>query len=260
MDGEVKMTTNDVLTDCCTIPASENEPQAGPSTLESPSTVRSDDTSTVALDELRKQTTTPEAAAIRAATFRLLLDEGQPVTTADLEVETGFDDSVIAEVIERGAGRVELDAQGNIVGIAGLTIYPTRHQLTIGTRTRWTWCALDAIGILGALEATGAIRSTDPRSGHAIEIDFVEGNPQGDAALFILGGYDGGNVREEWCPLVNFFTTHGEAEAWVAAHDLNGEIVSVVQVAEEAAAMWRPVTDPSRSNPTQGAVTQRRTT
>ena len=244
------MTTNDVLTDCCTIPAAEIGSKAGRSTLDSCSTVPSDDTNTEALDDLRKQTTTPEAAAVRAATFRLLLDEGRPVTAADLEAKTGLDASVIAEVIERGAGRVELDDHRHIVGIAGLTINPTRHQLIIKNETRWTWCALDAVGILGALKATGAIRSTDPRTGDAIEIQFVEGDPRGDAALFILGGYDGGNVREEWCPLVNFFTTHREAEAWVADNDLNGDIVSVVQVAEEAAAMWRPVTDPTPSNQT----------
>ncbi len=43
--------------------------------------------------------------------------------------------------------------------------------------------------------------------------------------------------------MVNFFATRADAEAWVAANDLEGDIVSVAQVADAAAAMWRPVTD-----------------
>jgi hypothetical protein len=62
--------------------------------------------------------------------------------------------------------------------------------------------------------------------------------------LFILGGYDGGNVIEDWCPIVNFFASRTDADAWVAANDLEGDVVSVAKVAENAAAMWRPVTDP----------------
>jgi alkylmercury lyase len=177
----------------------------------------------------------------------------------DWATAAGMNETALQDILDRPnvAGRVELDTQGRILGIAGLTITPTRHQLIIKNETRWTWCALDAVGILGALEATGAIRSTDPRTGDAIEIQFVEGDPKGDAALFILGGYDGGNLREEWCPLVNFFTTHHEAETWVAANELNGDIVSVVQVAEEAAAMWRSVTDPTPSNQTESDTGER---
>lgn len=126
---------------------------------------------------------------------------------------------------------------------------PTRHRLTVGDETRWTWCALDAVGILGALETTGSIHSTDPGSGAPVDIDFVDGYPSGDATLFILGGYDQGNVTKDWCPMVNFFTSRADAEAWVAEKDLDGDIVSVAEVADSAAAMWRPVTDPAAADP-----------
>jgi hypothetical protein len=45
-------------------------------------------------------------------------------------------------------------------------------------------------------------------------------------------------------PIVNFFASRTDADAWVAANDLEGDVVSVAKVAENAAAMWRPVTDP----------------
>lgn len=103
--------------------------------------------------------------------------------------------------------------------------------------------SLDAVGILGALEANGTVYSTDPRSGDQIELPFVGGKPEGETTLFILGGYDGGNVVEDWCPLVNFFSTRSAAEAWVEAQGVDGDIVSVAQIASDATDMWRPVVD-----------------
>lgn len=138
-------------------------------------------------------------------------------------------------------GRVELDDRGRLLGIAGLTITPHSHRLDIDGTTRWTWCALDAIGILGALQATGTIHSTDPHTGGAIEIEVEGGTPAGDTSLFILGGLGSANIREDWCPRVNFFANREDAESWVAANDLGGDIVSVAAIAPRATAMWQPV-------------------
>jgi len=244
-------TTLDDTAACCTSAAKAFTPHS--EVLSSYGATPSADTDTSsAIDEIKAQETPPEVASARSAGFRRLLETGRPVEMAAWATAAGMNETALQDVLDRPnvAGRVELDNQGRLLGIAGLTVEPTHHEITIGAEKRWTWCALDAVGILGALKATGAIRSTDPRTGDAIEIQFVEGDPKGDAALFILGGYDGSNVREEWCPLVNFFTTHRKAEAWVAANELDGDIVSVVQVAEEAAAMWRTVTDPTPSNQT----------
>ncbi len=67
-----------------------------------------------------------------------------------------------------------------------MTITPGRHEISVAGTKRWTWCALDAIGILGALGASGSVRSTDPHTGASIEIEFVDGTPQTDKHLFIL--------------------------------------------------------------------------
>lgn len=219
-------TSEDDFDSCCTIPGAHSE-------------------GTDALDDLKGQEATPEISALRAAGFRLLLDEGRPVEITEWAAAAGIDEGTVADAVKSHAGRVQVDEVGRLLGIAGLTVEPSRHELDIAGEKRWTWCALDAVGILGALEATGSVRSTDPKTGEAVEIEFVDGRPQGDATLFILGGYEGGNVREEWCPLVNFFATHADADAWVVENKLDGDIVSVVQVAEDAAAMWRPVTDPT---------------
>jgi len=200
-----------------------------------------------AIEDIRAHEVPPEVASARAAGFRLLLERGTPVELSDWAAASGMSDTALQEVLDRANvnGRVERDVKGRLLGIAGLTVEPTRHEITLDGTSRWTWCALDAIGILGALEVDGTVHSTDPHTGTPIRVDFHAGQPDGDAALFILDGYDGGNVKDDWCPLVNFFATAHAAETWASDQELKGDVVTVRQVADEAAAMWRSVTDPS---------------
>lgn len=194
-----------------------------------------------ALDVLQEQEIPAEASALRSAGFRLLLDRGTAIEARDWAEAAGLDEPAIGRVLESAAGRVQLDHAGRLVGIAGLSVVPSPHEIDIGDRRRWTWCALDAVGILGALRATGTVRSTDPGTGSDIEIEFVDGRPQSDATLFILGGYEGSNIREDWCPLVNFFTDPDAARAWIGENGLEGDVVMVAQIAEDAAQMWQPL-------------------
>jgi hypothetical protein len=191
--------------------------------------------------------TPPEVASAISAGFRLLLEAGTPVEVTSWAAASGMNVDALQDILDRPnvAGRVELDDQGRLLGIAGLTIEPTHHEVTIDGVERWAWCALDAVGILGALESDGTIRSVDPHSGDPIEITYQAGKPTGDAVLFILGGHDSTVVRDNWCPLVNFFTNRQDAEAWAAERELTGDIVSIRQISDEAATMWRPVTNPS---------------
>ncbi len=199
-----------------------------------------------ALEELRREDETPaDVAAVRAAGFRLLFETGRPVTVDDLIDATDVPAARVTKIFEsvRARGRVEFDDQDRLIGIAGLTLTPGRHELQLDGATRWTWCALDAVGILGALGATGTVRSTDPQTGAAVEIPFVEGRADTDAHLFILDGFTEGNTREDWCPRVNFFASRGAAEQWIGKRNLRGDIVAVSEIVDDAASMWRPVVE-----------------
>jgi alkylmercury lyase len=204
---------HDTLASCCTVPEETAEPGV--------------------LDEIEQQEVSPEVAALRSSGFRLLLETGEPVTKERWAEGAGVPSDTLDEVLAsaRARGRVELDAEDRLVGLAGLTVEPNRHRVDIDGEERWTGCALDAVGILGALEADGAVHSTDPHTGEPIKIGFF------------LGGFEGANVVEEWCPLVNFFTTREDAEAWVAEAGVDGEIVSLAAIASRAAEMWRPMVD-----------------
>jgi hypothetical protein len=68
-------------------------------------------------------------------------------------------------------------------------VTPTQHELLIDGKHRWTWCAYDAVGILGALEADGRVHSRSPRSGTLIELEFRGGRPDAtEAVVFLAGG------------------------------------------------------------------------
>ena len=60
------------------------------------------------------------------------------------------------------AGRVRVDGAGSVTGAMGLSLDETGHRLAIGDAQWFTWCAIDALGIIGALEATGTIQSDQP--------------------------------------------------------------------------------------------------
>ncbi len=236
------MTTSNL--NCCELPTRHDTADVPAEATANCCTPQRQSTSE-ALRQIQSTTATTDLARVRAAGFRLLLDTGKPVGLAELADAADLDLATVERLVKQAKGRVQVDDAGRLLGVAGLTVSPTQHEITIGDQKRWTWCALDAVGILGALNATGTIRSTDPQTGRRVHIEVVNGQPEDDATLFILGGYEGGNVTEDWCPLVNFFTTHSDAQEWVTANNVTGDIVSVSEIAADATSMWRPVTDPA---------------
>lgn len=183
-----------------------------------------------------------ELDSIRAAAFRSLLRSGSPVSVARLAEETGTDaggaEEAVAELARQG-GLVR-NAAGEVVGAAGLSVAPTRHQIDVEGRRRWTWCALDAVGILGALGRGGRISSRSPTTDAPVEVRFEGGRPQpNDAVLFIAERGGTRSVVDEWCPLVNFFESAEAAEEWARRTGALGRIVSVEEATSMGAPMWR---------------------
>src|SRR5919108_396666 len=126
-------------------------------------------------------------AALLAAAFWLLLDPGRPVDPRELAAVLRRDPADVATALAclARAGRLRRNPSGQVVGSHGLSIQPTRHELVIDGKQRWTWCAWDAVGILGALGASGQVRSTSPQ-GVLIELGFDAGRPPASEAVVFL--------------------------------------------------------------------------
>jgi hypothetical protein len=86
---------------------------------------------------------------ILAAAFQTLLRSGERVKMQFLGQVVGWKtDDIIAhtKVLQR-RGHIQLDDEGFIVGAAGLSSVPTKHDLLVDGRRFWAWCAFDVIGI-----------------------------------------------------------------------------------------------------------------
>ena len=185
----------------------------------------------------------PDLMVLRKVGFRLLFGSGEPVSLDALSVETGWEINQLESILNRPdvAGRVQHDEDGNMVGIAGLSVEPTAHEVHLVGKQFWTWCALDAVGILSAMRSTGQVVSTTPGQNDPMSIEFVDGQAMTDHTIFILGEVDGTDLYDSWCPNVNFFVTAEDAETWASERGLAGEVAAVDRICEAAGAIWEPV-------------------
>lgn len=181
---------------------------------------------------------------VQASAFGLLLDTGHPVSIGQIAERaelTGAEvDALLADF--DAVGRVRFDNGGDVVGIAGLSIEPTRHRIDLDGMTRWTWCALDAIGILSALARPATYTTEVPDTDDVLEVRFgPNGISDSVAVVFVADGYGSDSVFETWCPTVNLFPDRTTAQTWAKAHDVSGQPVAVAALAADAAALWAPL-------------------
>jgi hypothetical protein len=202
------------------------------------------------VDDVRAEMMNPEQ--IRAAAFRRLLRSGAPVAVADVAADVGRSLEEVQDAVARlgGRGRLRLDREGRIVGSAGLSVGPDRHQIDLGGRRFWTWCAYDVLGIFGALGASGTARSPSPVGDQVLEVAFVEGRPQ-PTDLVVFRPDESwrdccANVYEEWCPNSSFFRDREAATAWAAKRGLAGRVLSLAEGSELATGDWQQVVGDNR--------------
>jgi hypothetical protein len=141
------------------------------------------------------------------------------------------------------------DKRGRVTAAAGLSVHPTPHRIETARGARWTNCAYDALGILGALGEDGVIESVSPSNEAFIRVGFERGRPRGsDAVLFFADQSFCERPNEEWCPNVNLFGDRSAALGWAREHGVAGRVLSLEEGTELGAMEWHPLikdaTDP----------------
>jgi alkylmercury lyase len=187
---------------------------------------------------------------IEAVAFRALLSTRAPVPMDTLVAALGMDGTAVrrATAAIADAGHLRLADGGDVVGSAGLSVVPSRHELIVDGDRFWTWCAYDAVGILAALGASGLVQSRDPHSGRAVQVAFREGQPGASPAVIFmveLPAYT--SAHDEWCPLVNLFESDASAREWAVATGLAGSVLTVAEAASRGAKRWGPLAPTSGS-------------
>ncbi len=184
---------------------------------------------------------------VRTAAFRLLLSSAEPIGVEELAAKTGIRLERLSGLLDEldGAGRIRRNAAGQVVGSAGLSVVPDRHEIELDGRRFWTWCAYDILGIFGALGSRGQALSPSPPDGDQIVVDFAGGRPQkNDAVLFrpdeeLTSCCE--NVYEEWCPNSNLFASPELATRWADQHGMRGRIFDLDEASDVATKDWSDV-------------------
>lgn len=166
---------------------------------------------------------------VRTAAFREILATGRPwdpVSARGLGIDPASVRVAIDHLVE--VGRARTDDRGRVTAAAGLSTDPTEHHILIGFDPRWTNCAYDALGILGALGTDGVLATRSPSSGAEIHVLFEGGRPVGsDAVLFLADQSCCGRPNEDWCPNVNLFEDRSSAKRWGQDHGVAGRVVTL---------------------------------
>lgn len=175
---------------------------------------------------------TPAARELAARGFAALWRGDQP-----LVAELGDPAAVTAL---SGAGRLEVDRDGRLVGIHGLVMRPTRHRIDHAGGTVHTWCALDAIGIPAALGIDATAVTSCPACGAQLRVVVTGGVPAtgGELRLRIpTGACD--HLVEDFCPHANLFCDDAHLRSYWSPGP--GRAVTVAEAAAMGRAMWHDV-------------------
>jgi alkylmercury lyase len=192
------------------------------------------------------ETLSDSQALIRRIAFRLLLEQSQPIGVEELSAATGIKSDRLLGLLDEldSGGRIRRDEGGHVVGSAGLSVIPDRHEIELEGRKFWTWCAYDILGIFGALGANGRALSPNPM-GPAIELQFEHGRPMDDHAVLFRPDDElmscCENVYEEWCPNSNLFADSAQASRWADEHGMRGRVLELDEASDVGTGDWADV-------------------
>lgn len=179
--------------------------------------------------------------AIRRVAFSALRHE-ERLDHEQLSLRTGLDGHAVNAALRwlHDAGLVERDTADRVVGIAGLTLEPTKHRLVLDSQGLYTWCAIDAVGIPAALSLDAQVTTSCAHRGATLSVRIDHGEPPADS---LVRGWipptECDNVRADVCPLANLFCSLEHLADWRAgAGDPSGEPADLARFAELGRQAW----------------------
>jgi hypothetical protein len=182
-----------------------------------------------------------DLALVLAAAGFAAVWEGTAMDPAALLADHDGDmKGLVSGLVQRG--RCEIDGEGRLVGIHGLTLRPTRHWFVHSGVTRHTWCAFDAIGIPAAL-ALDAIAHTDCRAcRRALEVVIVGGEPhRADEVVLWLPAPDVDHLIDGFCATADLYCSSAHLNSSVDVSATPGEVVDLGAAAAKGRAAWADV-------------------
>ncbi|MCJ2530983.1 MAG: alkylmercury lyase [Candidatus Thermoplasmatota archaeon] len=147
-----------------------------------------------------------------------LLSEGRPLSPELIAAALGMSRDDVKTVLSQLGSGAEVNEEGEVVAIMGLSLNPTVHRLQVAGKELFSWCASDAISLAAIIQKPVRVESPDPVSGATIRLEVspegvVEIDP-GSAVVSWVTGVDATDIRASFCNSVNFFASPETADRW----------------------------------------------
>jgi alkylmercury lyase len=143
------------------------------------------------------------------------------------------------ELVDRG--RAEVDDDGRIVGIHGLTLKETRHHFLHAGRLHRTWCAFDAIGIPAALAIDAQALSSCPSCGEVLHVPIQGGQPAPSDIALWLPSLTVSHLMTDFCAAADLYCGRGHLEQRIDPARRAGEVLDLLAAAALGRTAWADV-------------------
>ena len=163
-----------------------------------------------------------------------------PIPARDLLADRPEDSADIIRT-QAAKGRLELDAQGRLIGVHGLTLRSTRHRVEHAGRPHHTWCAFDSIGIPAALHLDATARTTCPACGRDLAIQFTAGTSAPSEFALWLPAAPASHLMNEFCASADLYWSREHLERRLDVGATPRSISDVDAAAELGRDVWADV-------------------
>jgi hypothetical protein len=188
------------------------------------------------------------ARRLRETAFALLLRDRSPLELTDLARLTGLRSEAVGDVVATlaGAGWLDLDDAGRVIGAAGLSLATGPHGLTLGGSPFRTWCAYDALGIAAALEADALVETVCGQCRKPIRIEFQDGVPDraDPERLWLADGGD--DLRGSFCTPTVLLCGEAHGVLWAESHAGRGRLLDLADGARQGGSEWAGCAEATR--------------
>ena len=138
-------------------------------------------------------------------------------------------------------GRAELDDDGRLVGIHGLTLSASRHRFVSDGRARQTWCAFDAVGIPSALGREAVAHSDCPLCHEAVSVSVAGGVPRTTEAVLWLPSMGCSDLMAEFCSRADLYCSRDHVMKTIDVNAGTGQIVDLGEAQHLGLKVWADV-------------------
>lgn len=150
-------------------------------------------------------------------------------------------------------GRAELDGDGRLVGIHGLTLRRTLHRFEHDGRVHHTWCGFDSVGIPAALGLDATAATDCPTCGALLRVDVCRGRvDDGDVVVWLPTPVVTAHLMDEFCASADLYCTTEHLEDHIGSERVSGRPITLGAAAALGVDAWADVAGVDLTSPGTG--------